>query len=117
MVVIKGGKGQKKTSADIEKSIESRLNMLRKMVSSLQVNDLPALVEQDRAFRHKAHEYEYWLDEMVREQKENTAKGKALAILKAGFSFEGIIIDKVHLTNDQKGSCAVRKITENEIPF
>ena len=117
MVVIKGGKGQKKTSADIEKNIESRLNMLRKMISSLQAHDLLTLVEQIRDLRHKAHEYEYWLDEIVREQKENNAKEKALAILKAGYSFDGIIIDKVHLTNDKEGTCEVAKISQDEIPF
>ena len=109
---------------EVRQKIETGIDKINKMVIGLKADDFRDLSERLRNLRHRAGEFEYWLDEQIRKEIEDGAKQKAAAILEAGFSFDSITIDKVQVIKKTEGPEVLRRnvvapinVPEDDIPF
>ena len=89
------------------------------VATTLERDDLQRLSDKLRNLRHYVHEFEYWVDEQVRAQIEVEAERKVEAMIKAGFSFNSVTVDKVRFLINVFGE--IRKYDpcqdDDEFPF
>ena len=104
---------------DLDAFIDEKINHIRKFVDSLKNDDLKTLSNRLRSLRNFTHDFEYWVDERIREQIESEAEEKVKDMLAAGFSFNSITVDKVRFCIGDTGE--VKRFgagpTDDDLPF
>jgi hypothetical protein len=102
---------------DIDTSIDDGINHINKVVTKLQNNDLKRLFDDLDSLRCFVHEFEFWLQEKVRNQIEIEAEQKVKAMVEAGISFNSVTVNKVRFLINGAGEIMKQRQNEDSIPF
>ncbi len=110
-------KGESKLKNTNEK-IKTGIDIINRKALALKKDDWPKLSDQLRDLRKYMHDFEYWLDNEIRIEKEAKAKQKVQAIVDAGFEFDRIIVDKTRfVVSDGKIIIGHNFSEDDGIPF
>lgn len=83
--------------------IEDRINQIRQVVATLERNNLKRLSDTLQSLGELVHELEHLIYMKVKAQIEVEAERKVNAMLKAGFNFNEVTVDKVHFILNDTG--------------
>ena len=106
------------TEKETNEKIETEIDKVNRAAMALRESDWSKLSQQLHDLRRFLHDFEYWLDEQIRDKTESEAKEKAAAMIAAGHSFEEIVLYKVALVVED-GEIKLRREVRNDddIPF
>ena len=87
----------------VDAIVEDRISHIRKVVATLEKNNLKRLSDTLQSLGELVHELEHLIYTKVKAQIEVEAERKVKAMIRAGFNFDEVTVDKVHFIINDTG--------------